>query len=228
MSTKGKTIQEQSSQDVSMYNYDVSPKGWSDALEVEGWLDSLSARFKESEEHILRVTEMTVALARMMGIPEDEIVHIRRGAMLHDIGKLGIPDDVLLTPEKLSEEEWDMMRKHPSYAYDLLYPIEHLRPCLPIPYSHHEKWDGSGYPQGLKGEQIPLAARIFSVVDAYDALTSGRPYRTALSKESALERIYSKSESHFDPTVVTMFMLLIKNSDYFSIPEEQDATGRPE
>lgn len=190
------------------FNYDASAKGWSKALEVEGWPETLSLCNKETEEHTLRVAEMTVTLARMAGIPESKIVQVRRGALLHDIGRVGIPDTILLTPGKLTDDELVVMHKHPQYAYDLLYPIEYLRPCLAIPYSHHERWDGTGYPQGLKGEKIPLEARIFAVADAYDALVSDHPYRAALSKERALEHIRAGAGNQFDPAVVDAFVLL--------------------
>lgn len=195
-----------------VFDDDVSTKGWSKALEFEGWPETLDSRCKETEDHTLRVAEMTVTLARMAGIPESEIIHVRRGALLHDIGRMGVPDIILLTPDKLADNEWTVMREHPNYAYDLIYPIEYLRPCLSIPYCHHERWDGTGYPQGLKGEQIPLAARIFAVVDVYDALASDRPYRVALSKEKALEHIRAGAGSQFDPLVVEMFMLLMGDS----------------
>lgn len=207
------TIYSQPSSVGSAFSYDVSAKGWSDALVIEGWPEFLSLRNRETEEHILHVTEMTVALARMLEISESEIVHIRRGALLHDIGRIGIPDAILLTPDKLTDNEWTVMRKHPNYAYDLLYPIEYLRPCLAIPYSHHERWDGTGYPQGLKGEQIPLAARIFAVADVYDALLSDRPYRPSLSKEKALEHIRARAGSHFDPAIVEVFTIMIEDHE---------------
>lgn len=195
------------------FDYDVGSKGWSKALEVEGWPETLFLRNKETEEHTLRVTVMTVALARMAGIPESKIVHVRRGALLHDVGRMGIPDAILLKPSKLTDDEWAIMYKHSNYAYELLYPIEYLRPCLPIPYSHHERWDGTGYPQGLRGEQIPLEARIFAVVDVYDALVSGHPYRAALSKEKALEHIRAGAGNLFDPAVVDAFVMLIGESN---------------
>jgi len=141
-----------------------------------------------------------------MRISDEQIVHIRRGALLHDIGKLGVPDAILLKPGKLTDEEWIIMRKHPQVAYDMLLPIDYLRPALDIPYCHHEKWDGTGYPRGLKGESIPLAARLFAIVDVWDALCSNRPYRPAWSKEKALEYIQSNSGSHFEPQIVNLFI----------------------
>ena len=153
---------------------------------------------------------MTLELAKQFGIKDEELVHIRRGALLHDMGKLGIPDSILLKPDKLTDEEWDKMRQHPKYAYDMLYPIEYLRPALDIPYCHHEKWDGTGYPRGLSGEDIPLSARIFAVVDVWDALTSDRPYRNAWDKKKALEYIQEQSGMHLEPKIVEMFTTLIK------------------
>ena len=177
---------------------------------LEGWSRAMDLRDKETEGHTQRVTKMTVEIARKLNIPESEIVHIRRGALLHDMGKLGVPDHILFKPGKLNPEEWKIMKKHPQYAYDMLYPIEYLRSALDIPYSHHEKWDGSGYPQGLKGEEIPLAARIFSVVDVWDALCSDRPYRAGWPKEKVMQYIIDNSGSHFDPKVVDAFIKIIK------------------
>lgn len=173
---------------------------------IEGWSRALDLRDKETEGHTQRVTELTVTLAREMGMSQEELVHIRRGALLHDMGKMGIPDSVLLKPGPLTEEEWAIMRKHPQYAFEMLSPIEYLRPALDIPYCHHERWDGTGYPRGLKGEQIPLAARIFAVVDVWDALTSDRPYRPAWSKERALTYIKEQADKQFDPRVVEVFL----------------------
>src|SRR4030095_309227 len=144
---------------------------------IEGWSRALDLRDRETEGHTIRVTEMTLKIARIAGMADAELVHLKRGALLHDIGKMGIPDAILLKPDKLETEEWVIMRRHPVYAYELLLPIEYLQPSLDIPYCHHEKWDGSGYPRGLKGEQIPLAARLFAVIDVWDALRSDRPYR---------------------------------------------------
>ncbi len=174
---------------------------------IEGWSRALDLRDKETEGHTLRVTEMTLEIARAMGtFSEKELVHIQRGALLHDIGKMGVPDHILLKPGKLTDEEWATMRKHPQYAYDLLSPIAYLRPALDIPHYHHEKWDGTGYPRGLKGEQIPLAARLFAVVDVWDALRSDRPYRTAWPEEKVREHLRSLAGTHFDPKVVEMFL----------------------
>jgi putative nucleotidyltransferase with HDIG domain len=173
---------------------------------LEGWSRALDLRDHETEGHTQRVTEMTVRLARAMGVPDAELVHVRRGALLHDIGKMGIPDSVLLKPGPLTDEEWDIMRLHPVHAYNLLAPISFLRPALDIPHCHHEKWDGTGYPRGLKGEQIPMAARIFAVADVWDALTSDRPYRPARPREWVLEHIKSQAGTHFDPRVVDVFL----------------------
>ncbi|HDD55628.1 MAG TPA: HD domain-containing protein, partial [Chloroflexi bacterium] len=179
---------------------------------IEGLVRALEYRDMETEGHSQRVTDLTLKLAKSMGITGEELDHIRRGALLHDIGKIGVPDSILHKPGKLDEDEWAIMREHPQYAYDLLKEIAHLRPALDIPYYHHEKWDGTGYPRGLRGEQIPLAARIFAIVDVYDALTSNRPYRGAWSKEKALDYIRQQSGTHFDPQVVEVFMKLIEKS----------------
>lgn len=175
---------------------------------IEGWARALELRAHETAGHTQRVTELTERLARSMGITEAELAHIRRGAMLHDIGKMGIPDTILLKPGPLTEEEWVLMRRHPQFAYMLLSPIAFLRPALDIPRYHHERWDGTGYPDGLKGEQIPLAARIFAIVDVWDALNSSRPYRPAWSEEHVREHIRSLTGVHFDPKVVEIFMEL--------------------
>jgi putative nucleotidyltransferase with HDIG domain/PAS domain S-box-containing protein len=173
---------------------------------IEGWSHALDLRDEETEGHTLRVTEMTLKLARAAGITEEELVHVRRGALLHDIGKMGVPDHILLKPDKLTDEEWVAMRKHPTFAFELLSPIAYLRPALDIPYCHHEKWDGSGYPRGLKGEQIPLAARLFAIIDVWDALLSDRPYRQGWPKEKVIEHIKSLSGTHFDPKAVELFL----------------------
>ncbi len=172
---------------------------------IEGWSRALDLRDKETEGHTQRVTQMTLKLARAAGIGEDELVHIQRGALLHDIGKLGVPDDVLLKAGELTESDRKIMHQHPRYAYELLSPIEYLRPALDIPYCHHEKWDGTGYPRGLKGEQIPLPARLFAVVDVWDALRADRPYRASWPKEKVSEYIRSLAGTHFDPRAVELF-----------------------
>jgi PAS domain S-box-containing protein len=173
---------------------------------IEGWSRALDLRDKETEGHTLRVTQMTVALAQMAAIPASEIVHVRRGALLHDIGKMGVPDHILLKPDKLTDAEWEIMRKHPVFAYELLAPIEYLQPALDIPHYHHEKWDGTGYPEGLAGEDIPLPARLFAVADVWDAITNDRPYRSAWSREDAIEHIRQQDGSQFDPLAVDLFL----------------------
>ncbi|HNB51406.1 MAG TPA: GAF domain-containing protein, partial [Anaerolineales bacterium] len=179
---------------------------------IEGWSHALDLRDKETEGHTQRVTETTLRLARLLGIPEEELVHIRRGALLHDIGKMGVPDKILLKPGPLTAEEWIIMRRHPDYAYEMLAPIEYLHPALDIPYCHHEKWDGTGYPRGLKEEQIPLAARIFTIVDVWDALRSDRPYRDRRWPEAEV-RAYLREQSgiYFDPQIVKVFLEMLEN-----------------
>lgn len=172
---------------------------------IEGWSHALDLRDRETEGHSQRVAELTAKLARAYGMTGEEIMHLRRGALLHDMGKIGIPDPILHKPAALTGEEWEIMRKHPQFVYDMLYAVEYLRPALDIPYCHHEKWDGSGYPRGLKGEDIPLAARLFAIVDVWDALTSDRPYRPAWSEVDALGYIREQSGKHFDPRVVDLF-----------------------
>ena len=172
---------------------------------IAGWSHALDLRDKETEGHSQRVTDLAEKLARMEGISESDLVYMRRGALLHDIGKLGVPDSILLKPDKLTDEEWVVMRKHPQYAHDMITPIEYLRPSVDIPYCHHEKWDGTGYPRGLKGEEIPLVARIFAITDVWDALTSDRPYRPAWDEAKAMKYIREESGKHFDPHVVELF-----------------------
>lgn len=173
---------------------------------LEGWSRALELRDRETQGHTLRVAELTLRLARALGLPEQEMAHIRRGALLHDIGKMGIPDAILLKPGPLTEQEWRIMKRHTEYAADLLGPIEFLRPALDIPTCHHERWDGKGYPRGLKGEEIPLAARIFSVVDSYDALSSNRPYREAWPEERVRAYLLEEAGTRFDPQVVAVFL----------------------
>ncbi|ULH18237.1 PAS domain S-box protein (plasmid) [Deinococcus sp. KNUC1210] len=177
---------------------------------IEGWARALDLRDHETEGHSRRVTEMTVNLCRILNVPPNDLVHVRRGALLHDIGKMGIADAILLKPGALTPEEWGEMRKHPGYAVELLSPIRFLRPALDIPQYHHEKWDGSGYPQGLKGSAIPLTARAFAVVDVYDALTNDRSYRKAWSHERAMAHLQAQAGTHFDPAVVQAFLTLFR------------------
>jgi len=176
---------------------------------LEGWARALELRDRETEGHTRRVTELTMRLARYMGVPENEMVNIYRGVLLHDIGKMGVPDHILKKPEKLTEEEWREMRQHPVYAYNLLSPISFLRGVLDIPYCHHEHWDGTGYPRGLKGEQIPLAARIFSVVDNWDALLSDRPYRRAWPRKKVKAYLKDSAGTILDPEIVEIFLAMI-------------------
>ena len=178
---------------------------------IEGWSKALELRDKETEGHTKRVTELSVQLARQMGFSESAIVQVRRGALLHDIGKMGVPDEILLKPDKLTKEEFDTMKKHTEYAFEWLSPIPFLREAIEIPYCHHEKWDGTGYPRGLKGEQIPLAARVFAVVDVFDALTVDRPYRVAMEVPEVLDYIEGQSGTHFDPRVVEAFLKLMSS-----------------
>ena len=172
---------------------------------LEGWAKALELRDRETVGHAHRVIEMTLQIANRIGIQGEILQHIRRGALLHDIGKMGIPDSILLKPGPLTPNEWEIMRQHPVHAYEMLKTIDYLSPALEIPYFHHERWDGNGYPQGLKGKNIPLSARIFAVVDVWDALTSDRPYRPAWSEDQVLEYIERESGRHFDPQVVNAF-----------------------
>jgi len=180
---------------------------------LEGWARALELRDRETEGHTRRVTELTLRLARYMKIPDNEMVNIHRGVLLHDIGKMGVPDKILKKSGKLSHEEWNEMRMHPVYAYNLLSPISFLRGVLDIPYCHHEHWDGSGYPRGLRGEQIPLAARIFSVVDIWDALLSNRPYRKAWPRQRVLDYIRASAGNILDPKIVEIFLRMIENEE---------------
>ncbi|MFQ3633209.1 HD domain-containing phosphohydrolase [Roseiflexus sp.] len=185
---------------------------------IRGWARALDLRDRETEGHSQRVTDLTVQLARAAGLSDEQIAHIRRGALLHDIGKLGVPDSILRKPDPLTEEERAIMRRHPDYAYSMLSPIEYLRPALDIPYCHHERWDGTGYPRGLKGEQIPLSARLFAVADVWDALQSDRPYRARWRREEALDYIRSQAGKQFDPDVVELFLTVIGEASNHQTP----------
>jgi PAS domain S-box-containing protein len=178
---------------------------------IEGWVRALDLRDRETEGHTQRVTELTVKIAKAVGFSAEELVHIRRGALLHDMGKMAIPDEILQKPGPLDETEWKRMRQHPQYAYDMLSPIAYLRPALVIPFSHHERWDGSGYPHGLKGEDIPLEARLFSIVDVWDALCSDRPYRKRLPPSEVSGYLREKSGRLFDPNLVKVFLDIMEN-----------------
>jgi PAS domain S-box-containing protein len=173
---------------------------------IAGWSRALDLRDKETEGHSQRVTKLTLQLAEAVGLPQEQMIQIRRGTLLHDIGKIGVPDSILHKPGPLNEEEWKVMRSHPQVAYDLLSDIDYLRGAISIPYCHHEKWDGSGYPRGLKGEEIPIEARIFSVADAWDALTNDRPYRSAWSKEKVIEYLQNQAGIAYDPQIVKIFL----------------------
>ncbi len=194
--------------------YDVTLEGWSRALDL---------RHREPEGHSQRVAEITLHLARSTGVIEDELIHIYRGALLHDIGKMGIPDSILLKPGPLTDEEWTVMQRHPIYAQELLSPIDYLRPALPIPYCHHERWDGTGYPQGLRGEQIPLAARLFAVADVWDSLREDRPYRRAWSDAEAREYMRGQAGKQFDPGIVEVFFQLLP----FQVDSPRPTRHRP-
>jgi putative nucleotidyltransferase with HDIG domain len=184
--------------------YDVTLAGWSRALEL---------RDRETRGHSERVVDLAVRLAREMGMPAAQIVHVKRGALLHDIGKMGIPDQILLKPGPLTEEEWGVMRQHPKLALELLSPIEFLAPALDIPYGHHERWDGTGYPTGLAGEAIPLAARVFAVADAWDALRVERPYREVWSAEKVKSYLRQEAGARFDPAVVEVFLGMLERPE---------------
>ncbi|GGR38163.1 PAS domain S-box protein [Deinococcus ruber] len=180
---------------------------------IEGWARALDLRDKETEGHSRRVTELTVRLCRQLRVSAAELVHVQRGALLHDTGKMGIADAILLKPGPLTPEEWVEMRKHPEYAVELLAPIHFLQSAMDIPHAHHEKWDGTGYPRRLQGAAIPLTARAFAVVDVYDALTNARPYRAAWSRDRALTYIQEQAGTHFDPAIVQTFLALMERDD---------------
>ena len=176
---------------------------------LEGWARTLELKDRETEGHSQRVVDLTMRLCKKLGVSDDDLEHVRRGALLHDIGKMGVPDSILLKPGALNDEEWKVMKMHPIFAKEMLLSSPFLNPATDIPYCHHEKWDGSGYPQGIKGEEIPLPARIFAIVDVWDALRSERPYRPAWSDEKAIEEIKRCKGTHFDPVVVEAFLDLL-------------------
>jgi HD-GYP domain-containing protein (c-di-GMP phosphodiesterase class II) len=176
---------------------------------LEGWGKALELRDKETQGHTQRVTDLTLKLAHQMGIPQAELIHVRRGVLMHDIGKMGVPDSILHKAGPLTKSEMEEMKKHTQYAHDLIHPIAYLRPAIDIAYNHHEWWDGNGYPRQLKGEEIPLSARIFAVIDVWDALLSDRPYRKAWPRNKVVEYIRSLSGKQFDPQVVEEFFKMI-------------------
>ncbi|MFB6286288.1 MAG: PAS domain S-box protein [Candidatus Bipolaricaulia bacterium] len=184
---------------------------------IGGWAKALELKDKETEGHTERTAEWTLKLARWFAMGEDDLQHVYRGALLHDIGKMGVPDAILHKPGKLDDDEWEVMKQHPAHAYELLKSIDFLHPALAIPHCHHERWDGAGYPQGLAGEQIPLEARIFAVVDAYDAMTNDRPYRDALPHDEAVRRLRENAGTQFDPDVVKAFIAMM-DEDASSLP----------
>jgi HD-GYP domain-containing protein (c-di-GMP phosphodiesterase class II) len=176
---------------------------------LEGWVRALEIRDRTASGHTQRVVEFTLDLARRLGVRDGELANLRRGALLHDVGNIGVPDQILQKDSHLTAEELEFMRCHPGYAYEMISPILYLRPAIDIPFCHHEWWDGSGYPRGLKGEEIPIAARIFSVVDVWDALTTDRPYRKAWSQEDAKAYLAKQSGVQFDPEIVRVFLAMI-------------------
>lgn len=172
---------------------------------IEGWSRAVSLRDRGTEGHTVRVTGLTIKMGRAMNLSEEEMIHLRRGALLHDVGKMEIPDRILHKQERLTEEEWEIMRQHPLWGYEILSAIPFLHPAIDIPYCHHERWNGSGYPRGIQGEEIPLAARIFAVTDVWDAMTSDRTYRKALPPQQVRSTILQSSGSLFDPQVIEVF-----------------------
>ncbi len=180
---------------------------------IEGWGHALDLRDQETEGHSQRVAALTREVAKKVGMSEKDLVHLNRGALLHDIGKMAIPDKVLLKEGELTAEEREMMQEHPRHAYEMLSSIDYLKPALDIPYSHHERWDGTGYPQGLKEEEIPLGARIFAIADTWDALTSERRYHEAWPREKACGHIASRAGNHFDPELVEVFLEIFCGKD---------------
>lgn len=182
---------------------------------LEGWVRALDMRDRETQGHTRRVTEMTLRLAIALGVSDEELRHIRRGALLHDIGKIGISDTILLKPGPLTPEERKIIQLHPEHAHHFLAPLEFLQPAMDIPCCHHEKWDGTGYPRGIKGSDIPFSARIFAVVDVWDALRSDRPYRDGWSDDKVCEYLRSQAGEHFDPDIVPVFLNLLKSPPHF-------------
>ena len=180
---------------------------------IQGWLRALELKDANAEGRAVRVSELFVAFAREFGVSDEELIHLRRGALLHDIGKMGVPDLILNKPGPLSEPEWTLMKLHPELGYEVLVPIPFLRPAMDIVYCHHENWDGTGYPRGLSGGEIPLSARIFAVCNVWDALVTDQPYRKAWTKEEALSYIERGANTQFDPAIVAAFIKFITHAD---------------
>ncbi len=180
---------------------------------LAGWAKALEFKDKETEGHSERVTAMTERFGRALGLHGVALTHLRRGALLHDIGKMGIPGSILRKPGPLTEEEWGIMRRHVEYGGNMLSDIPFLRPAFDIPLYHHERWDGSGYPRGLKGELIPLPARLFAIVDVWDALLNDRPYRPAWPPEQVRAYLQEQAGIQFDPKLIKVFIgLLVQDS----------------
>jgi putative nucleotidyltransferase with HDIG domain len=182
---------------------------------IEGWSRALDLRDKETEGHTRRVTEMAIMLGGKFGMSDKELQYVRWGGLLHDIGKMAVPDRILLKPDTLTSEETEIMKQHPLFALQMLSAIHYLKPALDIPYCHHERWDGTGYPRGLKGEEIPLAARIFAIADVYDALSSDRPYRSRWAEADVIEYIRQHAASIFDPQIVNVFLQMTEEKTSF-------------
>ncbi|ABM03067.1 metal dependent phosphohydrolase [Psychromonas ingrahamii 37] len=190
---------------------------------MSGWVHLIDLRHRETKNHTERVTKMTLKLTKLFGITDPvELNHIKWGAMLHDLGKIALSDNVLTKPGKLDSAEWAEMKMHPQIAHDILSTIDYLIPCRDIPYCHHEKWDGSGYPQGIKGDAIPITARIFAVIDVWDALIHSRVYKSGWPEEKVLQHIKEQSGSHFDPDIVKLFL-----ENYSEIKESLRVTDAP-
>lgn len=193
---------------------------------IFGWSRVLEMRNREVKDHSRRVTQLALQLARYIGVPEADLVHIRRGAMLHDIGKMAIPDAIIMKDGDLDEEERALIRRHPLFGFEMVSEIEFLRPAMDILLCHHEKWDGTGYPFGLSGEQIPLYARIFSVVDVWDAICFDRPYRKAEPPQVAADFLRSQSGEHFDPAIVNAFLKMLQEQGHGDAESYIPYTGR--
>ncbi len=191
---------------------------------MEGWIRALDLRDGETQGHSRRVVDLSVQLAEELGVCREQLVHVGRGALLHDVGKMALPDAVLCKAGELDEEEQALMRRHPEHAWEMLRGIDFLRPALDIPFCHHERWDGTGYPRGLKGEEIPLTARLFAVVDVWDALRHDRAYRAGWPSEKVKEHLRENSGTHFDPRVVTAFLHILERDGEPVFPDP--ANGR--